>query len=72
MIRKTLLALAALVPAGAVFGYSVETKSGEDLVLVRDKVRAARASGAIKSGEPVTVTPSAATCRGSACRSAVR
>ena len=56
MIKKTLLALAALVPAGAVFGYAVEAKSGEDLVQVRDKVRAARASGMIKSGEQVTVT----------------
>ena len=54
--KKTLLTLAAMASAVVSFGYTLETKPGEDLAGVRDKVRAARASGQIKRGEPVTVT----------------
>jgi len=53
--KKTLLTLAAMASAVVSFGYTLETKPGEDLAGVRDKVRAARASGQIKRGEPVTV-----------------
>ena len=49
-------ALAALAQMGGLFGYTVETRPEDDLVLVRNRVRAARASGTIRPGEPVTVT----------------
>jgi len=51
-----MLALAALLSVGASFGYDVGTKPREDLAKVRDRIRAARASGLVKNGEAVTVT----------------
>ena len=55
MKRVVLLASSALLFAGVSFGYTIEAKSGDDLVQVRDKVRVAREVGGIREGEPVTV-----------------
>ena len=56
MGERAILALAALFSASITLGFTLDVPSGGDLVKVRDEVRAARASGRIRHGEPVTVT----------------
>ena len=47
---------ATFVTLSAVAEYSVKAKAGDDLVKVRDEIRAARKAGRIAADEPVTVT----------------
>jgi len=54
MKLKTMAAVA--LAAGSALAYTRTTGPQDDLLKVRDEIRAARAAGTIKAGEPVTVT----------------